>query len=73
MKYIRPSFQIQCRWVEIPYTIVALVDRPDSIDEISKTRAFICVKELPLGTDVETECVAAVKGDQKEHLLCALI
>ncbi|KAE8423002.1 Endoribonuclease L-PSP/chorismate mutase-like protein [Aspergillus pseudocaelatus] len=36
-------------------------------------RTCVCVKELPLGTDVEIECIAAVKGDQKERLLSAVI
>ncbi|RAQ43083.1 protein mmf1 [Aspergillus flavus] len=33
----------------------------------------VCVKELPLGTDVEIECIAAVKGDQKEDLVMSAL
>ncbi|KAE8312476.1 Endoribonuclease L-PSP/chorismate mutase-like protein [Aspergillus transmontanensis] len=36
-------------------------------------RTCVCVKELPLGTDVEIECIAAVKGDQKEDVLLSAL
>lgn len=73
MKYIQPSFQIQCRLVVIPYSPVAFAARLDCIDGIAKARTCVCVKELPLGTDVEIECIAAVKGDQKEDLVMSAL
>ena len=73
MKYIQPSFQIQCRLVVIPYSTVAFTVRLDCVDGIAKARTCVCVKELPLGTDVEIECIAAIKGDQKEDLVMSAL